>query len=178
MNLPLVRFENIVTQTLDTEILIYDLAVNKAFCLNETSAIVYQACNGKTTFAELKTKHLLSDEIIFLALDELKRQNLLANDTNYQSPFAGMTRREAIRKVGLASMIALPLISSVIAPLAIQAQSGCAAPGTISAVFCTSTASDCNINPLGFVCCSGMTVLAPGACPLFAGFPGCACAAP
>lgn len=175
MNLPLVRSENLVVQNLDDEILIYDLTINKAFCLNETSLIVYQACNGKTTFEELKAEYSLNDEIIFLALDELKRHNLLAVETDYQSPFAGMTRREVIRKVGLASMIALPLISSVIAPSAIQAQSGCAAPGTVSQIFCTSTAVDCNINPLGFVCCSGMAGLAPGACPLVGGFPGCAC---
>lgn len=176
MKLPLVRSENLVVQNLDNEILVYDLAINKAFCLNETSVIVYQACNGKTTFEELKAEHSLDDEIIFLALDELKRHNLLAIETDYQSPFAGMTRREVIRKVGLASMIALPLISSIVAPSAIQAQSGCAAPGTISQIFCTASAPDCNVNDLGFTCCSGMTALAPNACPLFAGFPGCACA--
>lgn len=177
MYLPQSQLQNVVVQNLDEEILIYDLAANKAFCLNETTAIIYQACNGKTTFEELKAEQSLNDEIIFLALDELKRHNLLAIETDYQSPFAGMTRREVIRKVGLTSMIALPLISSIVAPSAIQAQSAaCAAPGTVSQIFCDTTTIGCNTNDLGFTCCSGMAVLAPGACPLFGGFPGCACA--
>jgi hypothetical protein len=122
--LPRVRNENTVVQSLDKELLVYDLVTNKAFCLNETSAIVFNACSGHTTFDELKRQHKFTDELIFLALDELKKSSLLTDDT-YQSPFAGMTRRQAAKKVGLATMIALPLISSVIAPQAAAAQSGC-----------------------------------------------------
>ena len=43
---PKARKENLVVQESNGEVLIYDLDTNKAFCLNETSALVWQACDG------------------------------------------------------------------------------------------------------------------------------------
>lgn len=160
INLPKARNKNILTQDLDKELLIYDLISNKAYSLNETSKTVYQNCDGKTLFADLKSKYNLTGDLIFLALDELKRKNLLETETNYQSPFAGMNRREVLRKVGFASMIALPVISSLVAPTAAMAQSSlvglrgkcnsdsdCAS----SAPYCTNTPSNSAQN----ICCIG-----------------------
>jgi hypothetical protein len=136
--LPFARTTDIVIQTSGKELLIYDLIKHKAFNLNETSAIVYQACDGKTSFSQLMSKTKFSEEIIFLALDELRKENLIEANSSYTSPFAGMTRREVIRKVGFASMIALPVISSLIAPTAAHAQSAATSCGTS----CTHN-SDC-----------------------------------
>ena len=125
--LPQTKTENIVVQDVDDEILIYDLILNKAFCLNETSALVYNACDGKTEFEEFKRKHNFPDDLLFFALDELQKQNLIEN--NYISPLKDIKRREVIKKIGLASIIALPIISSIVAPTSVMAQSDCG--GTI-----------------------------------------------
>jgi hypothetical protein len=122
--LPLARNTDIVIQTLGKEVLIYDLNTHKAYCLNETSSIVYQACDGETSLDELILRSNFTSEIIFLALDELRRENLVETSHEDNSPFKGMSRREAIRKVGFASMIVLPVISSLVAPTAVMAQSG------------------------------------------------------
>ena len=122
MKLPLSRNENVVVQDAGKEVLIYDLLTNQAYCLNETSAIIYQACDGKTTVDELKRRTRFTDDLIFLALDDLQKHNL-CKDLKINH-FAGLSRREVIRKVGFASMVALPIISSVIAPQAVDAQSG------------------------------------------------------
>lgn len=98
--LPLARSSNIVVQHLGNEILIYDLKSHEAFNLNSTCSIVYQSCDGKTSFEELKLKHSFSDELIFLAIDELKKKTLIKADEALISPFVGMSRREVIRKVG------------------------------------------------------------------------------
>lgn len=129
-NLPKARTENLVEQNLGTETLIYDLLIHKAFNLNETSTIVYKACDGTTTLEELKRNHKFSDDFIFLALDELKRNNLLAAES-YVSPFAGMNRREVIRKIGLASLLVLPMISALVAPTAASAASGVNGGGSV-----------------------------------------------
>ena len=50
---PLARKIELVEQQLNGELLIYDLRINKAYCLNETSTLVYQHCNGKNTVAEI-----------------------------------------------------------------------------------------------------------------------------
>ncbi|MBX7173254.1 MAG: PqqD family protein [Pyrinomonadaceae bacterium] len=164
--LPTARQNNLVIQNMDTELLVYDLEINKAFSLNQTSALVYNACNGETTFDELKVKHNFTDDLIYLTLDELKKESLIA-DNNYQSPFVGMSRRQAAKNVGLATMLALPLIYTIIAPTAALALSGCLA----LAASCSATPQCCS------TCCSS------GACvtqnSLALGAPcssSCACA--
>lgn len=124
--LPKARTKDLVVQNSGNELLIYNRANDRAFCLNETSAKIFNACDGRVTFAELREKHKLTDEIIYLALDELRIQDLIEPD--YASPFAGLSRREVVKKVGLASMIALPLITSIVAPSAANAASQGANP--------------------------------------------------
>lgn len=119
--LPKARSNNFVVQETANELLVYDLITNKAFCLNETAAIIFNACDGETSFNEINRRHNFTDELIFLTLDSLKTENLL--DENFHSPFDRVKRREVIKKIGLATMMALPLISSVIAPKAVNAQS-------------------------------------------------------
>jgi hypothetical protein len=122
--LPLARTRDIVMQDFGQEILLYDLNINKAICLNQTASLVFKHCDGVCSLTDLKLKNSdLTDEIIFLTLDLLAKESLLQVN-NYQSRFDGLSRREVIRKVGLASVIALPLISSIIAPNAAAAQSG------------------------------------------------------
>ncbi len=133
---PKARKENLVVQELDGEVLIYDLNTNKAFCLNEASALVWQACDGNKDVSEIRKslgKQLnstVNDDFVWLALDQLKKENLIENKDEIVADFNGMSRREVIRKVGFASVVALPLISSMIAPTAISAQSVRPSPGT------------------------------------------------
>jgi hypothetical protein len=119
MILPEIR-RNLLVQELNDEVLIYDQTTNKSYCLNSTAKTVFNACNGKDTFEDLKFH--LPENVIYLSLDELKRNNLLAS--SYVSPFVGMSRRNVIKKVGLATMVALPVISSLIAPSSANAASG------------------------------------------------------
>ena len=115
MKLPNSKTENIVVREVNNELLIYNLLTNQAFCLNETSAIVYLACDGKTTLEELSRQTKFSDDLILLALEGLQKQNLCQGEKiDY---FKGVSRREIIRKAGLASMITLPFVASIIAPV-------------------------------------------------------------
>ena len=132
---PVPRKDNVVVQELNGEVLIYDLGENKAFCLNETSALVWQACNGEKNVAEIsrelsgKLDSPVNEDLVWLALDQLKKENLIENKDEVVADFGGMSRREVIRKVGFASIVALPLISSLVAPPAISAQSAGACTG-------------------------------------------------
>lgn len=163
-NLPKSRQAEIVVQELETETLIYDLKTNKAFCLNETSALIWQLCDGTqnvteiTNLANLKANTELSEEVVWLALDQLKRDNLLENGHQFEINFNGLNRRQMIKKVGLASMIALPFISSLIAPSAAMAQSVLLA----ACVGCNSNSQCANNNCQNMVCSNGMNAtLAP-----------------
>lgn len=122
MKLPAARNKNLVTRELEEEILIYDLIIDRAYCLNSTSAIVYHACSKGMTFAELKNEHRkLNDEVIHYALRELNKADLIEGEII--DVFKNLSRREVIRKVGMSSLAALPLVASLVAPTAAQAQS-------------------------------------------------------
>lgn len=144
--LPIARNSNVVVQNLNNEVLIYDLATNKVYNLNETSSLIYNACDGKTSFAELNKKHNFTDELIFLALDQLKKENLVEQLEEYKSPFSGMSRREVIRKIGLSSLIALPVITSLVAPRAAEAQSNCPSISPCNNAVTIPTGCPCSLN--------------------------------
>jgi hypothetical protein len=133
---PMSRTDNLVVQELKDEVLIYDLKINKALCLNHTSALVWNLCDGKKSITEIKQavsqklKAPVKDEIIWLALERLSEQNLLVSQINTQHIYQGMSRREVVKRIGIASAVSLPVVSAIIAPTAISAQSlGCVAPG-------------------------------------------------
>lgn len=137
-NNPLSRKENLVTQQIGKEVLIYDLSISKAFCLNETSSVIWQLCDGNSSVSEISHKLsekfniTASEDLVWLAIDELKKENLLQNAQELENKFDGISRREVIKKVGLGTLIALPLISAVIAPEAVNA-------GSVAAITCPAS---------------------------------------
>lgn len=132
-NYPLSRTDNVVTQETDEDFLIYDLQTDKVFCLNRVAALVWHACDGTKNVEEIsaivgkKLKSNVSEDLIWIALDQLKKEKLLKDSHNFRIDFKNLSRREVIKKVGLASMVALPVVTSMIAPTSFQAQSAASA---------------------------------------------------
>ena len=126
---PIARFEGIVVQELKDEVLICDLKSNKVFCLNQTAGEVWKLCDGKTNtimMAEIlrgKLKAKVNEDVVLFSLGELSEKNLLTKKITVKENFPGFSRREVIKKIGLTSMVALPLITSIGMPSAAQAQS-------------------------------------------------------
>ncbi len=120
--IPTARKEGLVIQELSDEVLVYDLKNNKAHCLNQTAALVWKACDGKNSIGEIvndvekQTKGKVSEDFIWLAIDQLNEKNLL--DKEITPKFAGQNRRQVLKKIGLASMVALPIVASLTAPTA------------------------------------------------------------
>jgi hypothetical protein len=175
--LPIAINRNIVVQHVGKELLIYNLITNKAFCLNETSRIVFESCDGVTSFEDLKRKYKFTDDLIYFALDELNKENLLEGGA-YKSPLAGLSRRQVIRRTGLAAMAVLPVVAGLIAPTAANAQSGCVGQVGISpggAAVCSVLSSPINCPQVaGSVCCSGtgsIVITSPSTYPLCIIFP-------
>ncbi len=126
---PQARTKDIIVQEMKDELLVYDLKTDKALCLNETAEIIWKMCDGKTSISEISLKmseilgKAVTEEIVWLAVDKLREDNLLSNFDYVHTKFNGMSRRQVIRKIGFASVIALPIVSSITAPLASNAQS-------------------------------------------------------
>lgn len=165
---PSSRRNDLVIQELDDEVLIYDLKENRAFCLNETSALIWQLCNGKRSTAEIvealnqKLNSLASDELVWFALEQLKKENLIENSNELPNYFVGMNRRQIIKKVGLGTMVALPIVAGIIAPQAIHAGScGNVANGQACPQGnCQCQSNCCN----GGACANAASIALNGAC--------------
>ena len=144
---PEARKEGLVIHKLGEEVLVYDIDRHRAHCLNKTAALVWERCDGKTSVAQLaqqlenKLKTRVDKEVVWLAVDQLDKSRLLesriAPDTNRIS----LSRRELIKRAGLGAAIALPLVSSIIAPTAAQA-----------ATVCGSVVCSAGICPTGCIC--------------------------
>ena len=150
------RKEGLVIQEMPDEVLVFDLETNKAHCLNETAAFVWKACDGKNSIADItklfgnQSGTPVPEDLVWLALDQLKEKNLIENKDEIVVDYNGMSRREVIRKIGLASVVALPLISSLVAPTAVFAQQSLNCMGNPSPNGCP-----CNN---GMQCTSGFCV--------------------
>lgn len=146
---PIARQDGLVIQDMPDEVLVFDTQTNKAHCLNETAAFVWKACDGKKSVAEItklfgdESGKAVSEDLVWLAIDQLNENNLLAADL--KADFKGETRRSVIKKIGLAAVIALPLVSSLVAPTAALAVSCSGANNT-----------PCNNGTAASVCCSGV----------------------
>jgi hypothetical protein len=154
-NNPSVRRNDIIIQEIKGEILIYDLKINKAYCLNETATLVYQLCDGNNSIPEIskrlsgKLKAPVTEDFVHFALAQLKQDDLLDNSREIITNFEGLSRREVIRKIGFASIVALPVISSLVAPTAASAQSGicgCVNPGDCLIKTTCPSQVNCNLN--------------------------------
>ena len=159
---PKSRQSDLVIQEIKSEILVYDQRINKAFCLNKTLALVWSLCDGERSAAAIgqimseKLKQPVTEDLIRLALDQLMKENLLEYSEGPVVNFTGLSRREAIRRAGFASMIALPVITSLIAPKAANAQSLAACPPFNSGPGSTGDSCDCpTATPQGMTCGNG-----------------------
>lgn len=122
---PEARKEGLVVQHLSDEVLVYDQRRHKGHCLNQTAALVWKHCDGKTSVSEMVSlledefKTPVKEEVVWLALDQLSKTHLLNKQVTLAQP--GITRREVMRRMGLAAAIALPVVTSITAPTAAQA---------------------------------------------------------
>ena len=139
-------------QELEDELLIYNLQTHRAICLNQTAALVWQNCDGKSSVGEIKRRmekelgKLVREELVLFAIDELNDKGLIENGEEISKEFEGLTRREIVRKVGFASLVALPIVSSIAVPKAASAQScppGTFLPGTRYSR-CVNTLAGCS----------------------------------
>jgi Coenzyme PQQ synthesis protein D (PqqD) len=145
---PIARKQGLVIQELPDEVLVYDLDRDRAHCLNQTAAFIWERCNGRNTSAQIARtlgQHFdsaVDEKVIWLALDQLGRNHLLDSESIPPPSVLGMNRRTMVRTLGLAAAVALPLVTSIVAPTPTQAAT------------CTPQGGSCSISA---ECCSGLT---------------------
>jgi hypothetical protein len=152
---PIARKNDLVVQETSDEVLVYDLKTSKAHCLNGSAALVWKSCNGNNSVADIVREFesngmgAVSEDFVWLAIDQLNENNLLENKASAR--FNGHSRRQALKTIGLASVVALPVIASLIAPPTALGAISCACQTPVNCQTLTGCPSQavCNTN---FVC--------------------------
>src|SRR5262245_8542523 len=125
---PSARTEEMVVQALPDEVLVYDLRHHKAHCLNRTAAFVWNRCDGHSTpdeIAEMMEKEWNSPvnvDAVWFALNKLSKADLLHERIILPAAKAGMSRRTAIRRIGVGALM-IPAVISIVAPTAMAGSS-------------------------------------------------------
>lgn len=152
-SVPRARKEGLVVQEMPDELLIYDLVRNKAHCLNQTAALVWKRCDGKTSVKQMvhllerDTECPVDEAVVWMAFDQLAKAKLLQSQEGKWPGASGISRREVIRRIGITASVALPIVTSIVAPKAAQAIN-CRTSGQA----CTTSAQCCS-----GVCTGGTT---------------------
>ncbi|MEK6337611.1 MAG: PqqD family protein [Acidobacteriota bacterium] len=117
VRLPRALTEDLVIRELDDETLVYDKERDEAHCLNQTAALVWELCDGKTTAAQAarclasKLGTPVDTDIVWLAVKKLKSFHLVESNGNVPS----VSRRNLVLKYAPLAL-ALPVIMSIGAP--------------------------------------------------------------
>ena len=95
-----------------------------------------------------------NEELIRLTISELARNNLLVKTEELNQLSRSFNRRETIKRIGLTTAFALPVISSLLVPTAANAQS------QTQQAFCNincdaSTPNSCNCTAGSYPCPNG-----------------------
>jgi hypothetical protein len=161
---PKARKNKLIAREFGDELLVYDEDRHEAHCLNRTAALVWKHCDGRTSIEQITDRlgkeingefdMRIDERLVWYAISQLRREHLLEDQVEIprrvQASMKGhLNRRQVIRTLGLTTIVALPLVSSIIAPTAAQAAT-CRASGAA----CTS----------GLQCCSSICNNPPGTC--------------
>jgi len=144
--MPRARQVGLIIEDLQGEVLVYDCERDKAHCLNQTAALVWKYCDGKTTVTSIAHQlerdlnlNRVDEKIVWYALDQLSKDHLLEQGSVPLAMLGGLTRRQMVRTLGVAAVIAVPLVTSIVVPTA-QAATSCVSNGGP----CTSSAQCCS----------------------------------
>jgi hypothetical protein len=121
--------QELSVQQIATETLVYDERRHRAYCLNESSSVIWRLADGERTVAEMREaaseelKTPVSEEFVLYALEELRRDGLM--ESRVDEVRTVISRRALLQRLGVGGALLLPAIASIIAPTAAQAYSGC-----------------------------------------------------
>jgi hypothetical protein len=131
MDNPRARRNDLFSERLAEEMVIYDKLNHKAHTLNQTVLAVWESADGSRSVDEIAG--MLHRELgvpadhstVHLALEQLEAAGLLEASAGVGSAAERTSRREVARKLALAGVSAalIPLVASVVAPTPAMAAS-------------------------------------------------------
>src|SRR5439155_7999448 len=122
-----------IVRQLSDEFLVYDEETNRAHCLSRTAADVWKLCNGGKSVAEIirtmkQSKSPVDEKVIWMTICRLEKSGLLLTRNLAAREEILLSRRAVLRKMGVASALAFPLVDSILVQTLVVATI-CRAPG-------------------------------------------------
>ncbi|MBX3291444.1 MAG: PqqD family protein [Acidobacteria bacterium] len=151
---PAAKTEGLVIQEVGVETLVYDTDKHRAHCLNETAAFVWSKCDGQRSVEDIakeiekKYGYPTGTDFVDLAITQLNENGLLSSGNSTAVP-AVSSRREMIRKVGLSTALAVPIVASLVAPRDVLSQTSCRCVNPGGCITQTTCPSQVNCNGSG-----------------------------
>lgn len=143
------RKDGLTISALEGEILVYDHETRRASCLNSFAAEVLELCDGRRSAASI-ARDLPSGEIdermVWLALADLQKARLLEDGSaDVPGEYSGTSRRDLLKKIGLGTAIAVPVVT------------GLSAPALAQVATCGGVGTPCSTGSQGkSICCPGL----------------------
>lgn len=131
---PAARKDALLVEELPDETLVYDTKSHKAFCLNKTTAAVWQKCDGSASIEQISNRVCAElgidwekdpdagTDLVNLALDRLAKARLLSDPTRPALPALRYSRRElSARLASIGGAALIPIVLTITAPTAAAA---------------------------------------------------------
>jgi len=115
---PLARKSDLFAENLPEEVIVYDKSRDKVHCLSKTAAAIWESCDGTKSvddlaqIVEAKLGAPADREAVLLALEELKKADLMEAGPVTAPDIASSSRRDAMAKMALASSA---LVATIVA---------------------------------------------------------------
>ena len=146
---PQARTDQLLVQELDQEVMVYDTERHRAHTLNQSAALLWRHCDGKTAPDDLarllaeKTGLPAEPDVVWVALEELSRAHLLRSPVTRPAGSPKCSRREMARRFARSAGVValLPAVLSISAPTPAYAVS-CKTAGML----CTLNSQCCSLN--------------------------------
>ena len=126
---PVARQDNLLTQDVGDELVVYDQTRHRVHRLNQTAASVWRQCDGRTTIADMAMvlpQHEASEEVVWLALEKLGKAHLLESSVESPAEVRDQSRRDWMKRMAFAggAALLLPVVTSMSAPTPAMANTG------------------------------------------------------
>ena len=121
---PLARTDDILIESLESEVLIYDLRTHEATCLNASAALIWQLCDSERTIEDIVNElgnADVTERHVADIVDKLREKRLVEDDASPAARRAEVSksRRSFLGNAAAVGMV-LPVVMSTTIPAAAQ----------------------------------------------------------
>ncbi len=142
------QIKTIHAEMLDGELCIYDWQRSKVHNLNPTAALIWQMCDGQTSSEQMAGRLQAelgpithAEDLVWFSLKELQKARLISMpgqrpvaSAQAVVPDKGLSRRQLLKGLGVTAAL-LPVVSSIVAPGPVDAQSSCTTTTTTTTIY-------------------------------------------